>query len=112
MVESIQLSQFGSSFATRERAKLIVKKIRPILALSNPEITIHLKGVRVMSYSFADEFIEQLTAVLSPPKHPITIAMLDGTPDVSQVFTETIRRRKRLHLEDDSHDPLPAIAVA
>lgn len=112
MAETVQLSKFGSSFATRERAKLIVKTIRPILALSSPEITIQLKGVRVISYSFADEFIEQLSSVLSSPKHPITIAMLDGTSDVSQVFTETIRRRKRIHSEDDSHDPLPAIAVA
>jgi len=112
MAETVQLSEFGSSFATRERAKLIVKKIRPILALSSPEITIQLEGVRVISYSFADEFIEQLSDVLSPPKQAVTISMLDGTPDVSQVFTETIRRRKTLRLEDDSNDPLPAIAVA
>ena len=87
--------KYGSSFATRERARLVIDDLAGLLHPSHDRVVIDFRGVSIVSYSFADEFLKQLGRLL---KVSDSEAILLGCGDgVVAAFARTLEKRDRLN---------------
>ena len=93
--QTIRLAEFGLTFATREEAKKVVDEARGGVVSRAPKIIVDFSGIRLVSYSFADELIKQLLIILeNSGAHEVLLS--NCNEDVLTVFTGTVEKRGRL----------------
>lgn len=87
MALTFTLSEFGRTFATRERGA----ELRELLqqrAAEHEEVVIDLAQVTNVSYSFADEFLGKLFA-----DDTLRVRQANATERVARIADRAIRRR-------------------
>jgi hypothetical protein len=81
------LSDFGQTFATRERAAQLREELMD-KAVDHEEVIVDFDGVTNVSYSFADEFLGKLCADTTLRVQPKNLA-----PRVALIANRAVARR-------------------
>jgi len=110
----IRLAEFGSTFATRERASRIAAEVVARLPVGQERLVFDFAGVRLVSYSFADELLKQAASILlGSGVHEVTFS--NCNEEVLVVFRSTVEKRGRFAdsgLVTSTHQHSLAIGMA
>lgn len=91
----IRLADFGTSFATRDRAKNLAQELFGGLRQSVTSIDLDCGGVVVVSYSFADQLVGELISLMGS-RSVRRVTFSDCNDELTQVLIHVIERRLRL----------------
>lgn len=92
---TFRLAERGSSFATRETAGRIGAELSAAVKPDHSTVVLDFQGVRVVSYSFADEIMKQVALVLlSSRAREASFSNCGG--EIIDVFEATLEKRDRL----------------
>ncbi len=90
-VLAFRLADYGTTFSTREKARMVGLEIAARTTGEYVRLVVNFSGVRILSYSFADELLRQLDSALS--KSTVTEAVLsDCDTDVFAILKETLAK--------------------
>jgi anti-anti-sigma regulatory factor len=81
------LSDFGQTFATRERGAELREQLLGQVA-DHDEIVVDFAGVTNVSYSFADEFLAKLCVEAGVPVRRTSV-----TPQIARIADRAVERR-------------------
>lgn len=87
MTAVFNLSEFGQTFATRERGTDVREEFLRRFA-DDAHVVVDLAGVTNLSYSFADEFFGKLAAGAS-----VRVSRTNGVPRLEKIVSRAIERR-------------------
>ena len=87
----LRLHEHGSAFSTRARAVELAEHVH-VMATDTDQVDVDFSGVLSISYSFADEFVGELTALISAYSRP-RLAFVGLTPEVGRVVRRCFANR-------------------
>lgn len=107
----INIGKYGSSFASRERARMIGIDLLDALSPDCPELVLDFRGVRAVSYSFTDELLRAVAEAFSKGALKQT-EFRQCSNEVEEVLRDVLHKRNRLtsaHLSTSSTEEKIAI---
>ncbi len=93
---TIALAHYGSAFATRDRARTIGREVAERVTSDDARIVLDLTGVRVISYSFADQLLTEVLSVLRTFPHLKQASVVGCSEDAIDVLSGVLKRRNQL----------------
>ena len=95
-IATVRLSDFGSTFATRQKAQTIGVTLKASVSTRHDSLVVDFSGVRAVSYSFADELLTQiLEATVRTERHMAKLS--NCSEEILGVFTSGRQTRERLN---------------
>ena len=95
MPVSIQMAEYGSTMATRQRGSELRAEVQRI-AGDTGQVLLDFQGVLSISNSFADEFFGPLVIV----KSGLSFELLNARHEVRRVVEQVVERRKQIAAGD------------
>ena len=92
---TIELATYGTSFATRDAARLIGQRIRESCRDAG-NIAIDFKGVHVVSYSFADQLFAEVAQQLHDWGHVHGMSFIGCNEETIDVLDTVLTRRSKI----------------
>ncbi len=92
----IDLGEYGSSFATRDKARAIGRHVRESCPDQGSNIVIDFGKVRVVSYSFADQLFEEVVLVMCSWGHKHQLSFVNCRPEIIDVLETVFARRNKI----------------
>lgn len=101
MTVSIEMAQYGSTMATRQRGSQLRTEVQEIAGIDS--IVLDFQGVLSISNSFADEFFGPMITSAGDSEPPFEV--VNTREEVQRVVDRVVERRKRMASENAPWPP-------